>query len=111
LVDLPCESLDNFEDGDEVAILDDCASVDGLVAVGAGDVLASVDLDEFLHAGSAAAVLVHAHHYGRVLAQVELSQAQEALPLHLSPQQRLQLLTQHCKLQLLHLLHLDNKLF
>lgn len=102
LLDLPGEGVDNLEDGHEVAILDNMAPIDGLVAVRARDLLAGLHLDQFLHAGPATGVLVHAHHHRRVLLAVELTQTEEALSLHLAPQKGLDLFTEERVLELLH---------
>lgn len=102
MLDVVFEGIDNLENGDEVSVSGDDFAVDGLAAVRTGNLLIGVDFDEFLHAGSAARMLVDAHHHRRVLALVELAQAQEALRLHLTPDQALDLFAHQIAIDQLH---------
>jgi hypothetical protein len=72
LLHMPLKGLHDLIDGDEVAILGNDLTIDWQAAMRTRDVLSRIDLKEFLHAGSTAAMLVHAHHYRSVLISIEL---------------------------------------
>jgi len=60
--------------------------------VGTGDLLIGFVFEQFVHARGTTAVLVHAHHHGRVVVSIELAHAQKALQFELGLEQGLDVL-------------------